>query len=154
MSVFVSKAWPSCVYSVSLVVRGSLLHLYPIILYFLLTLRLEHSQYNRCLAGYQTERVLSLVGFFFLFTCELVKSSCFASLGLGSCGVRFKHSVCCLVCLACSPSMHCSHVNLQKHQLQRESCFFFMQACFLSSWIPMYVTYVLPLSPCFLFWIH
>lgn len=68
MSVFVSKAWPSCVYSVSLVMRGSLLHLYPIILYFLLTLRLEHSQYNRCLAGYQTERVLSLVGFFFSFS--------------------------------------------------------------------------------------
>lgn len=29
------------------------------------------------------------------------------------------------------PSMHSSHVNPQKHQLQRESCSFFMQARFL-----------------------
>lgn len=84
MSVFVSKSWPSCVYSVSLVVRGSLLHLYPIILYLLLTLRLERSQYNRCLAGYQTERVLSLVGFFSFSLVDLLPSLALRHLDLAA----------------------------------------------------------------------
>lgn len=51
------------------------------------------------------------------------------------------------------PSLHSSHDNPQKHQLQRESCSFFMQANFLSSWVAMYVTYcIFQLSPCLLFW--